>query len=347
MLVYSNDPKTAFTGGRRIVRRIAVTAIVLAFRVAPQLGAQDSIQSACNAILDKGISNNYELLTEDVQYSLLKTRFCDAHLSTYDELDSLSTKFGIPLPVADNILNLQGSLDAKRNTFSKNYSSFCSSQYSESYYRSFTQERKSEVSKVLTSSWNACINTMAALYLDQKGILIGVMPFDAMRQFKVELRVKAIAGAKPKIVQVAPAGVVKCELNPGTPITPNFPMPLTEIQLTCKKDATLAVPFSITVDPGGIAKTIVVPAESDRVVELIQKIVDLENRLQTVSKAVQSVKDEMPTKISLAPGSVRVTDVIRPTEKGFCAEGEAQVGIEYGMGGRDIRAICAKIQLKH
>jgi hypothetical protein len=282
----------------------------------------------------------------------VKSLLVEHRFSTYDEMVSVMTALKMPVPLADGLLNIDGSLDAKRQAFSMSYEAFLKSTYNESFYRNFMQQRKTEVSKALTDAWQSCLKTASSAYLDQKGILIAVTPFDAMRKFTVDIRVRVPAGTRPKILQIAPAGEVACSSNTGVPIPANFVMPLTEFRMTCTKDGGKAIPFSITVDPGGMAKTITIPSQTDRITELVLLAQVLQADVTLLKSQLSAAASELTKQIGEAKGMIPKGIKVTPGSRAGFANHNAVsgcssvvTGVILGMSARDIDAVCGTLEL--
>ncbi len=258
------------TDSMAIQLRIALagfSALVLAIPLASQ---QIPITEVCNAAFSQGIRDNWHLFTERQQFEAYQFRLCQTKFSSYQTFQSTGSSLGLDIPLAEGLLGLGGSYDQKSAQFQQQYEKFCTSTYFSASDHLRYQSYVSQISSALTQSWNRCQELHLDAYLKAKGVFIAITPMGQTEQFVARVNIKTELSGNVEISALNPDQSVVCTRG-GTKVGPGTTIPIREFSLTCHKDPSAEIAYSVETNFGQ-SNEVRVPSGTQKMAELLGNI---------------------------------------------------------------------------
>ncbi|MDF3055660.1 MAG: hypothetical protein K0Q74_1567 [Gammaproteobacteria bacterium] len=252
----------------------------------------------CNAVLNKGIENNYEYLSDASRYDLINNQLCSANFQSYDQFENNSRSLGINISSAQAILGLSGSKSQMNSSFSEVYQKFCNTSYSEYHNRDLLRTKTSEISRDLINGWNECIKTH--LKNRPTANYLSYVPTGYPGKYTLILhQVRNSSEIRPvEVLGIYPKDEVACYLSDGKPISSGNKFYRTKLAMECNVQSS---PFdrSIVIDTQeGPTNKLIIPGDTDRLNELNAVLDEHSGKLNTLSAEVNKIKKEQDTSIT-------------------------------------------------
>ncbi len=243
------------------------------------LSAEGQVPTAevCNAAFSQGISDNWYVFTERQQFEAYQHRLCYAKFDTYEQFQSASATLGLDIPLAEGLLGLSGTYDQKKSSFKQSYEKFCTSTFYAASDHQRYQSYISQISSVLTQSWNKCQELHLNAYLQQKGVFVSVAPMGQAEQFVSRVQVKNEFTGNVKITALHPEQSVVCYRGGAKVVPGTTTINIRDFSLTCHKDPTQELVFNVETNFGQ-SNQVRVPSGNQRLAEVLGSIEQMRAR---------------------------------------------------------------------
>lgn len=249
-----------------------------------------NVQSSCNAILSSGIRDNYFVFSKREQFEIFQKRLCDVQYKTFSDFNSGSSELGIDVPLAEELIGISGTTEAKSSKFSESYKNYCESNFFNYSQKDRFISYSSKVNSSLTESWLTCqkhgIN--AWLSANQKGIFISATPSADLSSFVITVNRKNSVGIEPVRINGIHPAAVRCT-RAGTNFGIASAVRQNEFQFECTKPPSQPIDVSIdTTD--GVSNKITIPAITSRLDELQDALItQTEKNNETIQKLTSRI----------------------------------------------------------
>lgn len=278
-----------------MTRHLLVALLISVFGAVTAF-AQEPSASVCNAAFEDGIRNNYQVFSKHEHFQKYQSRLCEAGFSSYDSFRDTGISLGLTIPVAETIIDLEGSLTNKRQTFSEKYNQFCSSSLANERLSDTYSEQINRVSSDLAEVWLQCQNLHLQSHLKAQGVYIDVRPSVSYDKFVVTVHRRSDGETSPVVIKsLSPEGEVSC-IRSGDPVQYGRQIQQNRFEMTCQKDPNRSVSFSVDTNDGP-SNAVTVPREAPLIAELRDSNRDLQTRISELEHLVENQLDEVRREI--------------------------------------------------
>lgn len=230
-------------------------------------------QDVCSPILREGIRDNYSVLQDRQRFELYQSALCDAKFSSYESFASGARKSGFSLATAEAMLGLSSNSSERKTNFTQAYSKFCHQSYESGASTTHFEQNASSVNTELAQIFSACVTNVLSYMSDNRlDIYLDVTPQADFSKFN--LRVRRRTSSATTVTGIVPS-TVSCSIGeqlvkPGTVINSNMTL------MECRKPPNEPVKFGMSTAGEGYSNEVNLPAASDRLGELEERISHLE-----------------------------------------------------------------------
>lgn len=260
------------------MRRYALLAALIALYLTPTYAQPNPTAEVCNAVLQQGITDNYDLYSNQRLFNNYQDRLCNIEYDSYESFRQKSSSIGLDIPIKKVVLGFDFDQASGSEQFRERYSQFCSSNYATYDRRAEFDASISRVNANLVRGWERCVQHMSDRARDREGVVIAATPQPDYRQFTIKVWHSDNQQESVVVRNINPRRGVTCfhgtdEINPGED---DAVFDFENFSMTCTKPVEEGVTFSLDTQ-GGTSNNVYIPP--------------MENRLDLLESQIEAMKD--------------------------------------------------------
>jgi hypothetical protein len=247
-------------------------------------------EDLCTHMLDSGISNHYDNLSNTDEYSYYHELFQKSHFEDYGSYIKSAQGFGLTIPVANALLGLNGDQSQNEANFKTSYDAFQNDTTRQSEFKALFIAHKQEVSAVLADAYNKCVKELKEAYLQSHGVFAQITPEENLGYFQAHIIARPFALKNLHIKNVSDPDVIctygKQVVGAGTTFTQ------AEFNLDCKKPRNKQVLFALDTSELGTTPTYTIPSYDDKLRELQSSLLQAQATILTLQNQIKKLQDK-------------------------------------------------------
>lgn len=274
-----------------------VTFVFAAFVFCQPATAQDS--ELCNAVLDFGIRNNFNAISQQSRYEQFRDIICELDHDTKTSFFEAGGEVGVIVPLMESILGIDAGGDTSESTFQSRRQEYCSSSFVEGEFSDIFVVQSNPVSQVLTTAWNNCHRDYINAWVSQRNldVSIEVTPAaepdrDGRHSFDISLTRHSNVGGRLEIENYSRPNEAECEVN-GRPAI-GYRTTSRSILLNCRKNPSTSIGFRIQTSEGQ-SNLVTIPALPNEVDEMRLLYSRLLRQVNELESALHDTQSELAT----------------------------------------------------
>ncbi|QUJ68951.1 hypothetical protein KDD30_07755 [Photobacterium sp. GJ3] len=252
---------------------------------ANMLLAQQISPEFCNAVLDQGISNREQVISDRDKFIQLQSEICSEKFNSYSEMSDSAGKIGLSIPLGSMLLGLNAEAKQDNNVFKLYRDKFCSSRFSDFRQKEYFSSVKTMIDQRLLTSWNTCIRDMLNKRIEDSGVYAFAELQPSFDNFFIFVRYyKRVGDPKSLEIKSILPSSVKCTYN-------NKPLPIKitsdKFVLDCHKEASESVSVNLNTTLGYTRPSMKLPGKIIKEITmdgLNARLDDLEELLSSYPK---------------------------------------------------------------